>query len=178
MLIQKTVFVDESENVSQTDHFLECVAHKSVLPCNPANDDATLYDLVADERLKLIDEQLRFYSMGRSNVKGLIFCRKVDEAAKLSEKLNVLGYKTVALSGLNSDEERRQAIHRLEADDKSPDSVNYIISVDIFNEGIDIPSVNQPRVFKLLVICCYNRNLLIKLRKLPLILAINEHIDL
>ena len=92
MLIQKTVFVDESENVSQTDHFLECVAHKSVLhksvlPCNPANDDATLYDLVADERLKLIDEQLRFYSMGRSNVKGLIFCRKVDEVAKLSEKV-------------------------------------------------------------------------------------------
>lgn len=107
------------------------------------NDDASLYDLVADERLKLIDEQLRFYSMGRSNVKGLIFCRKVDEAAKLSEKLNVLGYKTVALSGLNSDEERREAIRRLEADDKSPDSVNYIISVDIFNEGIDIPSVNQ-----------------------------------
>ena len=107
------------------------------------NDDTTINDLVADERLKLIDEQLKFYSMGRSNIKGLIFCRRIDEASELSKKLNELGYKTIALSGSNTDEERRRAIERLETDDSSAESVNYILTVDIFNEGIDIPSVNQ-----------------------------------
>ena len=107
------------------------------------NDDTSINDLVADERLKLIDEQLKFYSMGRSNIKGLIFCRRTQEAADLSAKLNELGYRTVALSGSNIEEERRKAIQRLEEDDSCPDSVNYILTVDIFNEGIDIPAVNQ-----------------------------------
>lgn len=109
----------------------------------PVGEDTSINDLVAEERLKLIDEKLKFYSMGRSNIKGLIFCSKVKEAYNLSEKLNEIGYKTKALCGTNTEEERKEAIERLEKDDNCSDSINYILTVDIFNEGIDIPSVNM-----------------------------------
>lgn len=107
------------------------------------NEETTINDLIAEERVKLIKEKLEYYKMGRSNIKGLIFCSKVKEAIELSKKLNSAGYKTIALSGSNTDDERRKAIKRLEVDDDYPDSINYILTVDIFNEGIDIPSVNQ-----------------------------------
>ena len=109
----------------------------------PVDDDTSINDLIAEERIKLIDEKLKFYSMGRSNIKGLIFCNRVNEVYGLSRKLNEIGYKTVALSGDCSDEERKKAIKRLEEDDSCPDSINYILTVDIFNEGVDIPSVNM-----------------------------------
>lgn len=107
------------------------------------DENTTINDLVAEERIKLIDEKLKFYSLGRTNIKGLIFCSKVREVEELSKKLNDIGYKTLPLCGSNSEEDRARDIKRLEADDTNPDSINYIISVDIFNEGIDIPSVNQ-----------------------------------
>ncbi len=42
----------------------------------------------------------------------------------------------------NSESDRNEAITRLESDDTSH-KLDYIFTVDIFNEGIDIPSVNQ-----------------------------------
>lgn len=44
------------------------------------------------------------------------------------------------MSGSSSDEQRAQAIQALESD---PQGLDYILTVDIFNEGIDIPRVNQ-----------------------------------
>lgn len=45
----------------------------------------------------------------------------------------------VALSGKDSNEKRQHYINLLE-DDSSP--LNFIFTVDIFYEGVDIPSVN------------------------------------
>jgi hypothetical protein len=55
--------------------------------------------------------------------------------------LNKRGLRTIALSSESSNEKRETAINRLEGD--SRDDLDYILTVDIFNEGIDIPSVNQ-----------------------------------
>jgi hypothetical protein len=72
----------------------------------------------------------------------LIFCSRVDECKEISEALNKKGYKTRALSGENSEVERADAINDIESDD--PDKkIDYIVTVDIFNEGIDIPRLNQ-----------------------------------
>lgn len=73
--------------------------------------------------------------------KGLIFCSRNEEAKAIADELNQLNCPTVALSGSNSTEERERAIRSLEANDQ--DSLRFIITVDIFNEGVDIPSVNQ-----------------------------------
>jgi len=60
----------------------------------------------------------------------------------LSNIFNNRGYKTVALTGEDSQEVREDAIKRLEQDEID-NSLDYIFTVDIFNEGVDIPSINQ-----------------------------------
>jgi superfamily II DNA or RNA helicase/HKD family nuclease len=98
--------------------------------------------LVDDERVKHINDKINFYGFCGQRVKGLIFCSDKREARELSNKFNELGYKTVALTGENSQEEREQAIQRLEQDETT-NSLDYIFTVDIFNEGVDIPAINQ-----------------------------------
>lgn len=82
------------------------------------------------------------YSMHEKRKRGLIFCRTVIEAKELSGRLNSLGLKTLAVTGEDSETVREQAIQRLQSDQR-PDMLEYLVSVDIFNEGIDIPNLNQ-----------------------------------
>lgn len=46
------------------------------------------------------------------------------------------------ISGSDSENVRAAAIERL-AGDESEDALDYIISVDIFSEGVDVPEINQ-----------------------------------
>lgn len=77
-----------------------------------------------DERIKHIVSQIEYYGYSRERVKGLIFCRTLKEAHDLSES------------------ERMEAISRL-VDDSREDKLDYILTCGIFNEGVDIPEVNQ-----------------------------------
>lgn len=111
-------------------------------------DDATEFSyLITDERVNHILDRAKFFGYSGSRVKGLIFCRTIKEAEELSNRLNERGLRTLALSGDNSTPARREeAIERLVADESSPlydKRLDYILSVDIFNEGVDIPEVNQ-----------------------------------
>lgn len=99
-------------------------------------------NLVADERVEKIIENSKFYGCDRGRIKGLIFCRCVEEAKELSKKLNLKGYRTIALSAKNNEQEREECIKCLESDSRE-DYLDYILTFDIFNEGVDIPSVNQ-----------------------------------
>lgn len=102
-------------------------------------DDPRLFTMLcSQERARHIAEKIEAYSVDKKNRRGLIFCNKNEEAAALSKELNALGYRTMALSGNDSDKVRDDAILRLENGE-----IEYIFSVNIFNEGIDIPSVNQ-----------------------------------
>ena len=106
-------------------------------------DDFTEFNrLVCDERVEKILQVADHYGHDGDRVKGLIFCSRNEEAKRLSESFNLRGLKTIALSGANSEIEREQAIERLESDDDAS-RLDYIFTVDIFNEGIDIPAVNQ-----------------------------------
>ena len=98
--------------------------------------------LVSEERINKIDEKIKFYGTDDNTLRGLIFCSKVDECKAISEALNKIGYKTRALSGDDSEEERANAINDIESDDPNK-KIDYIITVNIFNEGIDIPRLNQ-----------------------------------
>ncbi|OZI13360.1 NgoFVII family restriction endonuclease [Bacillaceae bacterium SAS-127] len=102
-------------------------------------DDATILSrLVTEERVKHLVEKIEYYGFSGEAVKGLIFCSRKQEAEQLSEKLNEFGYRTVALTGDHSQEDREQRVIELENG-----NLDYILTVDIFNEGIDIPSINQ-----------------------------------
>lgn len=99
-------------------------------------------NLTSDARVTHILEKAEYFGFSGNRVKGLIFCSRKDEAKKLSELFNMRGYRTVCLSGEDSQEVREQCIKRLSADDIE-DPLDYIFTVDIFNEGIDIPAINQ-----------------------------------
>ena len=96
--------------------------------------------LASEERIERIIEKAKIYGCDNGKVRGLIFCSTVKESDALSKAFNLNGYKTISLSGGNSEDERASAIIKLESD---TNELDYIFTVDIFNEGIDIPSVNQ-----------------------------------
>ncbi|MGF7013572.1 DUF3427 domain-containing protein [Ornithinibacillus bavariensis] len=102
-------------------------------------DDTTILSkLVTEERVKHILDKINYYGYSGTQVKGLMFCSRKEEAVKLSHALNEKGLRTIALTGDNSQEERMWQVSRIENG-----ALDYILTVDIFNEGIDIPSVNQ-----------------------------------
>lgn len=94
--------------------------------------------LASEERLERIIEKAKFYGSDNGVIKGLIFCSSVLECHALSIGLNGKGLITKSLTSDNNEDERVKAISQLENNE-----LEYIITVDIFNEGIDIPSVNQ-----------------------------------
>ena len=108
------------------------------------SDDLNKFrQLTADKRVEYIISQAEYYGYSGNRVKGLIFCSRKDEAKELSRKFNLTGkYNTTMLCGDNPQEERESAIERL-VDDNAADRLDYIFTVDIFNEGVDIPEINQ-----------------------------------
>lgn len=98
--------------------------------------------LSSDERVKNIVKYANFYGSDNGITRGLVFCSRNDESKKLAEMFNKSGFRSLALSGDSSEDERNDAIKLLESDNLA-EKLDYIFTVDIFNEGIDIPKVNQ-----------------------------------
>ena len=102
------------------------------------DDHSDFNKLVSDERVKHIVEKANFYRCDSGKVRGLIFCSRKAEAHELAKRMFDFGLKVVALTGESTEDDRKKSIDLLEEG-----RTDYIITVDIFNEGIDIPSVNQ-----------------------------------
>ncbi|MGI6879727.1 DEAD/DEAH box helicase family protein [Microbacterium sp. gxy059] len=99
--------------------------------------------LITPERVDHLVTALDLYGQAGVAPRGLIFCSRKDEARRLSEALNArtlrgVPLRTLALAGDDSLPNREAAVERLESGD-----LHYLLTVDIFNEGVDIPSVNQ-----------------------------------
>lgn len=109
--------------------------------------DRDFNQLTGDERVRHIIEQAEYYGYSGDRVKGLIFCSRIDEAEELSQKFNAAGFRTIALNGSASEDERTDAFERLAMDEKDATDkmqpLDYIFSVEILNEGVDIVEVNQ-----------------------------------
>ena len=106
------------------------------------DDNAQFNLLTSPERINHIIKNIKLYGHCGNKVHGLVFTSRIEEARELAALFNQRGYRCVALSGASSEQERESAITRLELDE-GEDCLDYIFSVDIFNEGIDIPKVNQ-----------------------------------
>ncbi len=98
--------------------------------------------LVSSERVDRIIEKAEYFGWSGKRVKGLVFCSRIEESVRLSGEFNRRGYRTIALNGDSSAEERARAFERL-GEDEGDDALDYIFSVEILNEGVDIVEVNQ-----------------------------------
>lgn len=110
-------------------------------------DDKDFNLLTNDERVRHVIEKANYYGYSGDRVKGLIFCSRIDESEELSRKFNEYGFRTIALNGSASEDERVEAFERLamNEEDATEDMqpLDYIFSVEILNEGVDIVEVNQ-----------------------------------
>lgn len=102
--------------------------------------------LVSGERIDYVLEQAEYYGFSGSRVKGLVFCSRRSEGEALAKGFAKRGYDAQFVSGDDPFNVRQAAIDRLVADPGEPcygQKLDYLITVDIFNEGVDIPEVNQ-----------------------------------
>jgi superfamily II DNA or RNA helicase len=105
-------------------------------------EDAAFDSLTSKERVDKIIEKSSFYGCDNGEIRGLVFCSKVEECKVLASEFTKRGLPSIYLYGDNTEQERSNAIEQLESDNKE-EKIKYIFSVDIFNEGVDIPRVNQ-----------------------------------
>lgn len=106
------------------------------------DDMSSINLLTKRERIRHILHYIDRYGCDNGEVRGLVFCSELNECRFLAEAFNQNGYRALALTGKDGEAARDDAIARLESSDQT-NKLDYIFSVGIFNEGIDIPSVNQ-----------------------------------
>lgn len=117
-------------------------------------DNRNFSMLTSDERVKHIIRQANYYGYSGEKVKGLIFCSSIKETQELSHKFNNIVnpdtgkyFRTIALNGDANEQERQDAFERLAMNESEANvhkqPLDYIFSVEILNEGVDIVEVNQ-----------------------------------
>lgn len=106
-------------------------------------EETELKLLITAERVDHLLTALDQYGQAGVAPRGLIFCSRKEEAHALAAELNrstlrgrVL--RTVALTGDDTVSDREKRVGELESGE-----LDYILTVDVFNEGVDIPTVNQ-----------------------------------
>ncbi|MGN1185528.1 MAG: DEAD/DEAH box helicase family protein [Methanobrevibacter wolinii] len=98
--------------------------------------------LVSNDRVNYLIEKSNYYGYSGNRRKALGFCSTKKEAEELAKEFTKRGYPSLSLTGANTQEEREEAINRL-TNDNYHDKIEFIFTVDIFNEGVDIPEANQ-----------------------------------
>ena len=100
--------------------------------------DALTTLLTADDIwAKRVIQQFLAHVDSPSSVRALGFCVSVAHADFMAAKFNQAGIKSVSISGKTPDAERTKALRDFRAG-----NVRVVFSVDIFNEGVDVPSVD------------------------------------
>ena len=99
--------------------------------------------IITEERVKNMVEKSELYGHGGETLKGLIFVSTVEEAKELELKLLPFNIRSKSLTGKNTNVERELAIQNLKEG-----KLEYLITVDILNEGVDIPEINQIILFR------------------------------
>ena len=95
--------------------------------------------LMVNQRVDFIVQKMNFYGYSGKKRKILGFCVSKEHAKFMSEEFNKRGINSISLNSEDSILNREKAIKNLEDEDNS---LEVIFTVDIFNEGVDIPSIN------------------------------------
>ena len=96
--------------------------------------------LNVNKRSEFIINKMEMYGYtAESKRKCLAFCATKEHAVYMCDKFKEKGYKAVILTGESSTADRSNAIKNLMDENNE---LEFIFTVDIFNEGVDIPGVN------------------------------------
>ena len=90
-----------------------------------------------DLRVSQIITSLNKYVTDIDEVVGLGFCVSVEHAKYMADKFNSYGIASMAVLGESSTDERSDAKRKLVSGE-----VKFIFTVDLYNEGVDIPEIN------------------------------------
>ncbi|WP_128378659.1 DUF3427 domain-containing protein [Streptomyces cavernae] len=90
-----------------------------------------------DARARLVVKAVRDKIAEPGAMRALGFCVSVAHAHFMAEYFRAAGLNAVALSGDTPPEQRKQAL-----DELTSGTLQVIFSVDLFNEGLDIPNVD------------------------------------
>ena len=105
----------------------------------PANEERKMIAQMAEEtHCNFIADQIEKHRP-HGKLKALAFCRNVTHARMMCEALGEQ-YKTAYLTGRNTVGERIRAYNDLQNDNAD---LEILFTVDILNEGVDIPGVNM-----------------------------------
>lgn len=88
-------------------------------------------------RLRLVLDQLLARTTDPKRCRGLGFCTSIDHADFMADGFNRAGLPSLALSSHSSREVRDQARDKLDRRE-----INFIFTVDLYNEGVDLPRVD------------------------------------
>ena len=90
-----------------------------------------------DLRTKAVLRAVGVYVRRPSQMRALGFCVSVQHAEYAAESFRRAGFGAVAVHGDSAEDERKGAIRALQ-----DGRVQVVFTVDLFNEGVDIPSVD------------------------------------
>ena len=89
------------------------------------------------KRVDLIIRAMKRYGDALNKMVGLGFCVSVKHAHFMADMFNRYGIESIALDGTTTDSIRGDARKKL-----AIGTIQFIFTVDLFNEGIDIPNIN------------------------------------
>ena len=92
-----------------------------------------------DKHVEFISRMIEKHRLPSQKLKALAFCRDISHAIRMSQALEEY-YHTAYLTGRNSIGERVRAYKDLQDDSAE---LEILCTVDILNEGVDIPGVNM-----------------------------------
>lgn len=111
----------------------------SAVPWDQPGEREAIDNLVCanDIRARLIVREWTRFSSDPRRSRALVFCVSVAHAEFMTDWLNRAGLPATCVVGTTAPEERRQAPRRLERGE-----VCALVTVDLYNEGVDLPSVD------------------------------------
>ncbi|OQD55512.1 helicase [Streptomyces phaeoluteigriseus] len=104
-----------------------------------AYDASALSNVLAANKVRagLVVQAVQEKVSDPNHMRALGFCVSVAHAHFMAESFRSAGFKAVAVSGETPTDQRRQALADLQAG-----TLQVIFSVDLFNEGVDVPDVD------------------------------------
>ena len=106
-----------------------------------SKDKMVIAKAIAEQNnIEFIKDQIEKHRKPGKKLKCIAFCTNIQSCKLMAEELYEEGYHTISLTGVNDTGVRIKAFKDLQDDNNL---LEIICTVDILNEGVDIPQVNM-----------------------------------